>query len=157
MKNLKELIKQIEKVEGVKLSISVPFDENKKMFDDYPYTTPISGNKTVDDLLYERVYPILNKVKNKVRGKIELKPKNNVVGYNTNDILLLCNNMEQMFYHFVGAIQNVTEIERIELISMFENTYIAGLIEQINIEEKKQKKVKKSRKVKKVEDNIENN
>ncbi len=86
-----------------------------------------------------------------------MEHKNNVVGYNTNDVLLLCNNMEQMFYHFVGAMQSITEIERIELISMFEDTYIAGLIEQINEEEKKQrqKKVKKSRKVKKAEENNE--
>ncbi len=85
-----------------------------------------------------------------------MKPKNNLVGYNIHDILGLCNNMEQMFYHFVCEIQNLTEIERIELMSMFEDTYIADLIGQINEEEKKQKqkKVKRTRKVK-VEDNNE--
>jgi len=88
-----------------------------------------------------------------------LEHKNNVVGYNTNDVLLLCNNMEEMFYHFVCVIQNITEDERVKLMSIFEDTYIAGLIEQINEEEKKQrqnqKKVKKTRKVKKVEENNE--
>jgi len=91
----------------------------------------------------------------KERGN-QLEHKNNVVGYNTNDVLLLCNNMEEMFYHFVCVIQNITEDERVKLMSIFEDTYIAGLIEQINDEEKKQrqdqKKVKRNRKVKKVKE-----
>ncbi len=51
MKNLKQLIKQIEKVEGVKLSISEfndYFDVDEKIYDDYPFTTPMSGDKTFD-------------------------------------------------------------------------------------------------------------
>lgn len=75
-----------------------------------------------------------------------MKVESNVVGYNTHDILLLCNNLEEMFYHFVYEMRNITEIERLELISTFEDTYVAGLIEQINNEEKKKKKMKKVKK-----------
>jgi hypothetical protein len=64
MKNIVELIEQIKKVEGVKIGVSImqfgkPFDTTKRIYNDYPYTIPMDGNKTVDDLLNERVYPAI--------------------------------------------------------------------------------------------------
>jgi len=62
MITLDELKEQIENIEGVKLSIKPHniSDVNKRIYRNYPHTIPINGDKTVDDLLYERVYPILN-------------------------------------------------------------------------------------------------
>ena len=84
-----------------------------------------------------------------------MKIESNIVGYNTHDILLLCSNLNEMVYHFIYEIQNITEIERLELISIFEDTYVAGLIEQINNEEKK--KPKKSNKIQETNNKEENN
>lgn len=144
MNNLKELIKQIEKVEGVKLSISVPFNENKKLFDDYPYTTPISGNKTVDDLLNERVYPILNKIENKL-DEIILDIKNKEICLKSN-ILVGANNLDQILSWFVEKYKKLNKAGKTELACRYENTYVIKIIEQIDIDLENSKKVKKVRK-----------
>lgn len=55
-----ELYKKIKEIEGVEIDFTeviqrYPFD----VFPDYPYTTPIGENKTVQDVLDERINPLL--------------------------------------------------------------------------------------------------
>lgn len=76
--------------------------------------------------------------------------KNNLIIHNADDILLLCVNMEQMFDHFIYEVDALTEIERLELISLFENTYVEEIIKQVN-DDKRKKKTKRVKKVVKIE------
>jgi hypothetical protein len=142
--NLKELIKQIEKVEGVKLSISVPnyFKEDDKIFNDYPYTTPISGNKTVDDLLNERVYPILHSIENSIGDEIALTSDSNIIHFpNSSNIIIGLNNLNQMHEWFSKMIKEFDNEDKAELMDMYEGTYITGLIKQTMSKKKKNIKI----------------
>ncbi len=132
MKNLKELIQQIEEVEGVKLSISVPpqLKTTEKIFNDYPYTTPISGNKTVDDLMSERVYPVLYSVK---------LPESNIV-YLHNNLITGFNNLNQMLQWFMEECKELSNNEKIELMCLYEDTYVAELIKKTMVKKKKRTK-----------------
>ena len=54
-----ELIKKIFDVEKVSISINGFENPADAVFDDYPYDTPMDGDKTADDLMNERIRPIL--------------------------------------------------------------------------------------------------
>ncbi len=144
MKTLKELIKQIEKVEGIKLSVpnhSSEFDVNKKIFNDYPYTIPISGDKTIEELLTERVYPSLHIPENRTGDEKKMKTKNNIIPLNDNLITGL-NNLDQTITWFTKKYKRLNKVGKQELACRYENTYIGVIIEQINNE----KKVKENKK-----------
>ena len=132
MKNLKELIQQIEEVDGVKLSISVPpqLNSDEEIFNDYPYTTPMSGNKTVDDLLNERVYPILYNAQ---------FPEGNVV-YLHNNLIIGFNNLNQMLDWFMEECKELSDNEKAELMYAYKDTYVAELIKKTMVKKKKRTK-----------------
>ena len=138
MNNLKELIKQIEKVEGIKLSITTPnyLKADEKIFEDYPYTVPIGGDKTVDDLLNERVYPILHAVENSIGNETISIPKDNVI-YLHNNLILGFNNLNQMLEWFDEECKQLDDAEKSELMNMYKGTHVARLIKQTMSKKKK--------------------
>ena len=81
-----------------------------------------------------------------------MKVKSNIIGYNCDDILTLCNNLNQTFDFFLFKMSELSEVERLELISIFKDTYIAGVIKEINdLEREGKNKPKRTRKSKKVD------
>lgn len=62
MATLSELLKQIWEVEGVQLQVtSFSQEMMEKHFEDYPYSLPMDGNFTVDDLIEQRIKPAFAK------------------------------------------------------------------------------------------------
>ena len=62
-----------------------------------------------------------------------MKQKSNIVGYNHDDILLICNNVEQAIQHLIVEFDTLNRQEKAELILMFEgtNTYVGQLLKVI--------------------------
>ena len=56
---LKEFIDEVWEIEHVKISIDFK-DNLTHLVDHYPYTEPMDGECTVDELLNQRIRPILN-------------------------------------------------------------------------------------------------
>lgn len=54
-----EFIQQVWDVEHIKLHLGEKWFEGIIFLDSYPYTTPISGEVTVDEFLATRIQPIL--------------------------------------------------------------------------------------------------
>jgi hypothetical protein len=76
-----------------------------------------------------------------------LKQKSNIVGYNHDDILLICNNVEQAIQHLVVEFETLNKQEKAELIVMFENsnTYVGQILKTIYENSNVKKRTRKTK------------
>lgn len=74
-----------------------------------------------------------------------MKPKSNIIGLNSDDILFICNNVEQAIEHLIVEFQTLNKQEKAEIIVMFENsnTYVKQLLRAIYEDSKPKRKKKK--------------
>jgi len=61
-----------------------------------------------------------------------LKRKINIVNYNHDDILLICNNVEQAVENLISEFETLNKQEKVEVVVMFENTYVGDILKQLN-------------------------
>ncbi|MCE5220181.1 MAG: hypothetical protein LLF98_02640 [Clostridium sp.] len=78
-----------------------------------------------------------------------MKQQTNIIDYNPDDILLICNNVEQAIEHLIVEFKTLNKQEKAEIIVMFENsnTYVGQLLKTIYENSKPKKKSKKSNNV----------
>lgn len=62
-----------------------------------------------------------------------MKPKSNIVDYNHDDILLICNNVEQAIQHLIVEFETLNKQEKAEVVVMFDefNTYVGQLLKAV--------------------------
>ena len=74
-----------------------------------------------------------------------MKHKSNIVGYNSDDILLICNNVEQAIQHLIVEFETLNKQEKAEVIVMFENTntYVGQLLKAVYENSKTEKRSRK--------------
>ncbi len=75
-----------------------------------------------------------------------MKPKSNIVGYNHDDVLLICNNVEQAIQHLIIEFETLNKQEKAEVIVMFDesNTYVGQLLKAVYENSNTKKRVRKS-------------
>lgn len=85
-----------------------------------------------------------------------MKQKSNVVGYNHDDILLICSNVEQAINHLIVEFGTLNKREKAEVIVMFDgtNTYVEQLLKIINENSKPKKRSGNSKSVEVTNPNI---
>lgn len=74
-----------------------------------------------------------------------MKPKSNIIGLNSDDILFICNNVEQAVQHLIAEFETLNKQEKAEVIVFYEgtNTYVEQLLKAIYENSKEKKKTKK--------------
>lgn len=76
--------------------------------------------------------------------RLKLHYRNNIITYNNHDILMLCDNVNQMLDAFEEQMKILDEYDYMELMMIFEGTPVRKLIKQIS--DKKKKKTSKTKK-----------
>ena len=78
-----------------------------------------------------------------------MKRKINVVGYNHDDILLICNNVEQAIQHLIVEFETLNNQEKAEVIVMFENTntYVGQILKAVYESNKEKKTSRKPKNI----------
>jgi uncharacterized membrane protein len=74
-----------------------------------------------------------------------LKRKSNIIGLNSDDILLICNNVEQAIQHLIVEFETLNKQEKAEVIIFYEgtNTYVGQLLKSVYESSKEKKKSRK--------------
>lgn len=80
---------------------------------------------------------------------MKAKRKSNVVGYNHDDILLICNNVEQAINHLIVEFGTLNKQEKAEVIVMFENsnTYVGQILKTIYENSNTKKRTRKTKNI----------
>ena len=76
-----------------------------------------------------------------------MKLDRNKIYYNYDDILLGCQNLDQLLNWFAKKYKRLNKTKRDQLKCRYENTYMAGIIEQLENEIKEKRKIKRAEKV----------
>lgn len=78
-----------------------------------------------------------------------MKQENNIIGLNCDDILLICNNVEQAIRHLIVEFETLNKQEKAEVIVMFDesNTYVGQLLKAIYESSKAKKRSRKTKNV----------
>ena len=76
-----------------------------------------------------------------------MKVETNLVHYNTDDLILTCQNLNQLHTHLNNQFKKLHDDDKAFLFTLFNDTYAGEVIKKINQKKKTKKKTQKSENV----------